>query len=150
MAPFDAGQAKLHQEAWARHLRVPLEYANALGMKFRLVPPGEFEMGSTDEQIQTLLKPGLSPKQAQVLPGETPLHRVRILRPMYVGAHEVTVKAFRAFARATGYKTEAETAGGVWLASEGAWVKDAAALGRIPAGNRPTTSRRSALSASMS
>ena len=27
---------------WARHLGVPVEYTNSIGMKFVLIPPGEF------------------------------------------------------------------------------------------------------------
>ncbi len=40
-APFDAAQAKVHQEAWAKHLGLPVEFTNGIGMKFRLIPPGE-------------------------------------------------------------------------------------------------------------
>jgi serine/threonine-protein kinase len=35
IAPFDAAQAKAHQEAWARYLGVPVEYTNSIGMEFR-------------------------------------------------------------------------------------------------------------------
>ncbi|MCA9013175.1 MAG: PD40 domain-containing protein, partial [Planctomycetaceae bacterium] len=52
IAPFDAAQAKSHQEAWAKYLDVPVEYTNSIGMKFRLIPPGEFMMGSTPEEIE--------------------------------------------------------------------------------------------------
>ncbi len=41
IAPFDAGQAKAHQQAWADHLGVPIEYSNSLGMKFSLIPPAD-------------------------------------------------------------------------------------------------------------
>ena len=51
IAPFDAKKAKEHQEAWAKHLGVPVEQTNSIGMKFVLIPPGEFDMGSTDEEI---------------------------------------------------------------------------------------------------
>ena len=47
IAPFDAAQAKRYQEAWASYLEIPVEYTNSIGMKFRLIPPGEFTMGST-------------------------------------------------------------------------------------------------------
>ena len=46
IAPFDAEKAKWHQEAWAAHLGVPVELTNSIGMKFVLIPPGEFMMGS--------------------------------------------------------------------------------------------------------
>ena len=52
VAPFDAAKAKQYQEAWAKHLGVPVEETNSIGMKFVLIPPGEFEMGSTHEEIQ--------------------------------------------------------------------------------------------------
>src|SRR4029077_912010 len=36
IAPFDAAQAKRHQVAWAKYLKVPVDYENTIGMKFRL------------------------------------------------------------------------------------------------------------------
>jgi hypothetical protein len=33
-APFDARQARAHQEAWAKHLGLPVEYTNSIGMEF--------------------------------------------------------------------------------------------------------------------
>ena len=51
VAPFDAAKAKEHQEAWAKHLAVPVEQTNSIGMKLVLIPPGEFDMGSTPEEI---------------------------------------------------------------------------------------------------
>ena len=35
VAPFDAAKAKEHQDAWAKHLGVPVEHTNSIGMKFR-------------------------------------------------------------------------------------------------------------------
>jgi hypothetical protein len=40
IAPFDAEQARKHQEAWAEHLGLPVEWTNSIGMKFVLIPPG--------------------------------------------------------------------------------------------------------------
>src|SRR5262249_35327105 len=51
VAPFDAKKAKEHQYAWAKHLGVDTEITNSIGMKLRLIPPGEFLMGSSPEQI---------------------------------------------------------------------------------------------------
>ena len=45
VAPFDAEQAKKHQQSAAERLGIPVEYTNSFGMKFRLVPPGEFDAG---------------------------------------------------------------------------------------------------------
>jgi formylglycine-generating enzyme required for sulfatase activity len=66
---------------------------NIHGVDFELVqiPAGEFQMGS---------KTGDS--------DEKPVHRVSIKEDFYMGRTEVTVRQFRVFAQATGYKTEAE------------------------------------------
>jgi formylglycine-generating enzyme required for sulfatase activity len=116
VAPFDAEQAKEHQQAWADFLGVPVEMTNSIGMKLVLIPPGEFMMGSSDEAIAKLLKEAeeeglLSKLLAQRIRSEAPEHRVRIARPFYIAVHEVTVGQFKAFVEATGYKTEAETDG---------------------------------------
>jgi formylglycine-generating enzyme required for sulfatase activity/serine/threonine protein kinase len=97
IAPFAAEQAKKHQEAWARHLGVPVEYTNSIGMKFRLIPPGEFEMGSTPEQIKRLLDEGRRWNAYDWYLQETAqehLHRVRITRPFYLGMHEATQEQY--------------------------------------------------------
>jgi hypothetical protein len=51
VAPFDATQAKKHQQAWADYLGLPVELKNSIGMKFVLCPPGQFVMGASDEEI---------------------------------------------------------------------------------------------------
>jgi formylglycine-generating enzyme required for sulfatase activity len=118
VAPFDAAQAKKHQQAWADYLGVPVEIENSIGMKFILIPPGEFMMGSTEEEVAQLLK---EPKQlAQEatlqkadqwyidrLPSEAPRHRVRITRPFYLGLYEVTQAEYE---RVTGVNPSAFSA----------------------------------------
>ena len=56
VAPFDATKAKEHQAAWAKHLGVPVEITNSIGMKLVLIPPGEFMMGSPKELIEEELR----------------------------------------------------------------------------------------------
>ncbi|MGA2622049.1 MAG: SUMF1/EgtB/PvdO family nonheme iron enzyme, partial [Thermoguttaceae bacterium] len=91
IAPFDARQARKHQEAWAKHLRVPVEITNSIGMKLVLIPPGEFEMGSPKEIIDEELRAhGGDQWWAERLPGEGPRHHVRITQPFYLGVYEVT------------------------------------------------------------
>jgi formylglycine-generating enzyme required for sulfatase activity/serine/threonine protein kinase len=92
IAPFDAATARKHQEAWAAHLGKPLEIQNSIGMKFVLIPPGEFMMGSTAEEVEQLLKEGKTMPQWYInrLPSEAPRHRVKITRPFYLGLYEVT------------------------------------------------------------
>jgi len=110
VAPFDAAQAKKHQEAWDKHLGVDVESTNSVGMKLVLIPPGQFLMGSPDDEPQ---------REAH----EGPQHEVVITRPFYLGAHDVTVGQFKAFVEAKGYKTEAEKGGGAWRPFPDRWWK---------------------------
>jgi formylglycine-generating enzyme required for sulfatase activity len=55
---------------------VPKEITNSIGMKLVLIPAGEFMMGLPDS--------------ASGSSGEKPQHRVRITKPFYIGATEVT------------------------------------------------------------
>ncbi|MFT5467052.1 MAG: sulfatase activating formylglycine-generating enzyme [Verrucomicrobiales bacterium] len=85
-------------------------------MKLALLPPGEFTMGRTEEQFDEILALTETDPEMRKHRGGTitwsmlmmPAHRVRITKPFYMGAHEITVAQFREFAEATGYQTEAE------------------------------------------
>jgi len=92
IAPFDAAQAKQHQEEWAAYLKLPVEYTNSIGMKFVLIPPGEFMMGSTAAEVEAALKdinPKLTDWQDQVR-SEYPQHKVILTQANYLGVNEVT------------------------------------------------------------
>ncbi len=76
VAPFDSRQAAAAQEAWAKHLGVSVEVSNSLGMKFRVIPPGTFDMGS----------PTSEPKRSN----DETLHKVTITQPKLLGVYPVT------------------------------------------------------------
>jgi formylglycine-generating enzyme required for sulfatase activity len=91
IVPFDAAQAQRHQEAWAEHLGLPVAYTNNCGMKFVLIPPGEFLRGSTQAEIEEALNS--VPDHArwrEYVRSESPPHRVIVTQPVYLGVHEVT------------------------------------------------------------
>lgn len=90
-APFDAGQARAHQEVWAKFLGMPVEKTNTLGMKFRLIPPGEFTMGVTDADAEVMTKIGPNEQGGKLA---TPVHPVRLTRPFYLGENEVRYADF--------------------------------------------------------
>ncbi|MGE0609520.1 MAG: formylglycine-generating enzyme family protein, partial [Pirellulales bacterium] len=91
IAPFDAAQARQHQEAWAAHLGVPVEFENSIGMKFVLIPPGEFTMGSTATEIEAaLVAAGGDANWKEHISSEGPRHKVILTQPLYLGVHEVT------------------------------------------------------------
>jgi formylglycine-generating enzyme required for sulfatase activity len=121
VARFDAAQARAHQEAWSNYLGVPIEQTNSIGMKLRLIPPGEFMMGSTKEEVEASIKRVFGetipsdPNSANViaqLRSEVPKHSVRISKPFLIGETEVTVGQFRQFVESAKYETETAKLGG--------------------------------------
>jgi len=107
-APFDAKQAKAHQKAWADYLGEPVEKNIVIGkneqgrdvvLTMVLIPPGEFLMGATDEEIAGPLEffkqaessdKNFAKGGIRELNSQRPQHRVRITRPFYLGKYEVT------------------------------------------------------------
>lgn len=85
---------------------------NVLGMKFVLLPAGEFLMGN-DASVDTLALryPQYEHKRFEVLEDEAPVHKVKITHAFYMEQHEVTVGQFRRFLDASGYTPESEADG---------------------------------------
>ena len=77
----------------------------------RLIPAGEFQMGSTDERAWA---------------EEKPAHKVRLSHPYYLDETEVTNSQFQRFVKASGYRTVAERA-----------VKVQDIMAQLPPGSRP-------------
>ena len=113
VAPFNAEQARAHQEAWAKHLHTKVEIKNSIDMKLVVIPPGSFLMGSPEQE----------PGREAV---EGPRHEVVLTRPCYMGVYEVTVGQFKAFVKDRDYQTDAEKSGGAYrLLPDGSrWEKD--------------------------
>jgi formylglycine-generating enzyme required for sulfatase activity len=84
---------------------------NSAGMKLIRVNEGEFLMGLANSG--KLMR--AHPFSAFLPAGEDVAHRVRLTRPFFIASHETTVGQFRAFVQATGYKTDAERAGGAFV-----------------------------------
>ncbi len=82
--------------------------ANSVGMDLVLVPAGKFQMGG-EEPPEAVAKQFNEP--ASLFRPEHPRHEVALPRRFWLGATEVTRGQFRAFAEATGYKTDAEKDG---------------------------------------
>jgi formylglycine-generating enzyme required for sulfatase activity len=99
---------------------VPVEDTNSIGMKFRLIPPGEFTMGTSVDDALEIIKTAPDWAKAVVL-SETPPRKELIAEPFYLGTTEVTVGQFKQFVAATNYKTYAERngSGGVVYTGKG-------------------------------
>jgi formylglycine-generating enzyme required for sulfatase activity/predicted Ser/Thr protein kinase len=79
----------------------PVITSEVLGLKLRLIPAGEFEMGSDASDPDAVDDETVNGKK----------HHVQLSRPFYLGATEVTVGQFRKFVEAQGYQTDAEQDG---------------------------------------
>jgi len=96
--PFDAQEAARRQQETAAALNLPVEETLDLGggvkMRLVLIPAGEFMMGSrlSAEEVHRRW-PGGAPEWYE---HEHPRHRVRITRPFYMGACEVTQEQWSA------------------------------------------------------
>lgn len=124
-APFDflhgsrsADEARESQASWSRYCETPVEVAAGPDIKLRLIPPGEFVMcdGPDHERIIDAvmeLCDITELKRAEIAPQlvHEVAHPVRISRPYWIGAHEITVGQFRRFVDDTGYETDVERAG---------------------------------------
>ena len=116
-APFNAKQADAFQQQWAKHIGKELVHTNSVGMKLKLIPPGEFMMGMTQPQVDEMMAVmNADEKLRQWAAGKLtwsqlmmPSHRVRITKPYYLGSTEVTVGQYRQFVEETGYETGVET-----------------------------------------
>ena len=79
------------QLAEAKKLGVPVAFANSAGVKFVLIPAGEFMMGSADDE----------PGRYKV---EGPQHKVKIGTPYYMAIHQLTQGQWKAVMGATPWK----------------------------------------------
>ena len=87
------------------------------GAKMRLIPAGEFMMGSTEGEAN-----------------EKPVHRVA-LDAFYLDQYEVTNQLFQKFARETGHETTAEKEGKAWVyVQDDKWTEVSGANWRKPEG----------------
>jgi len=82
-------------------------FTNSLGMKMVRIPAGSFVMGSSESDISWAMGT-LAQGQPVNLENEYPFHKVRISKPFFMSATEVTVAQFREFVEETGYITDAE------------------------------------------
>lgn len=96
--PFSAAAARQAQEAWARHLDLPVIWKNSIGMQFCLIPPGEFVMGSSAAEIDATMRhiEAANTRWLAAIRSEAPQHRVVLTKPYYLGSHEVTQQQYAA------------------------------------------------------
>jgi formylglycine-generating enzyme required for sulfatase activity len=95
IVPFSNQQASQLQQQWADYIDAPVEYEDPLGIRFRLIPPGIFLMGSNQKEIdRSIAIAGDSGNWASRVFSEAPQHWVVITQPYYVSATEVSQSLF--------------------------------------------------------
>jgi len=113
--PMIPDEATELQYQAAQEYRYPLRQNNSVDMHLMLIPPGTFQMGSTEEEREwaNANRPEWwSDENADFfLSFEQPRHEVVITRPFLMSATEVTIGQYNEFVRATGYKTMPERDG---------------------------------------
>jgi formylglycine-generating enzyme required for sulfatase activity len=80
-------RVSIEQIMAAKALGAPVAFENSVGMRFVLIPPGEFMMGSERTPAQTAKLYG--GKDAHYT-CEHPRRKVKISKPFYMGVYEVT------------------------------------------------------------
>ncbi|HVX10858.1 MAG TPA: bifunctional serine/threonine-protein kinase/formylglycine-generating enzyme family protein [Pirellulales bacterium] len=108
-SPFDGDDAKAAQVRWARYVGTTPQLKDGIGMELRFIPPGAFSM-----------EPG---------------YQVKLSKPFFLGAYEVTLGQFRQFVEATHYQSEVEMPG------RGGFVIGAAEFMEVPGVNWRTAHR---------
>jgi len=112
-SPFDGRTAKAAQQALAKSLKMPEEWPNSIGMKFRPIPAGTFPMGSPDGQGSN---------------NERPRHSVTITRPYWLTVHQVTQGQWQQVMGTTPWKGQSYTIEGSDVAASYISWKDAVAF----------------------
>ena len=93
-----------HGRPWSRSLGVPGQITSGCGLKLALLPPGEFQMGTTDRELEQMLGIFAGAPRRRFL-DEMPAHRARAdQQAVLPGAScEVTRGQYRRFVEATHY-----------------------------------------------
>ena len=80
----------------SRALGKPVAFENAMGLRFVLIPPGTFMMGSKLPAAQVAKLTSCPDDQPQQFANEHPRHTVTLTKAFYLSIHEVTQKQYQA------------------------------------------------------
>ena len=84
------------QVAAAKKLGVPVAFENSVGMRFVLIPPGTFMMGSRDSAAEVARRCAMPNAQSGWFCDEHPRHEVTLTNAVYIAIHEVTQGCYEA------------------------------------------------------
>ncbi|MDO4557636.1 MAG: SUMF1/EgtB/PvdO family nonheme iron enzyme, partial [Planctomycetia bacterium] len=104
----------------------PKTLVNGSGMKFHLISPGRFAMGSPLTGADVLERYPTEGQESWF--EDAPKHEVTLSEPFYIAECEVTVGEFRRFVDSTNYRTTAEEKGDAWGYGEDGVIGEIAGL----------------------
>jgi formylglycine-generating enzyme required for sulfatase activity len=88
--PFASDVAKEYQQRWADALGLAVESENRFGIRFVLIPPGEFLMGYSLEDFARLTESHDNPAELEMMQASSKPTWVRITFPFYISKYEIT------------------------------------------------------------
>ncbi|QDT07017.1 Serine/threonine-protein kinase PknB [Rubripirellula lacrimiformis] len=91
MAPFNTDAAVQHQQRWAEYFDVPVDFTDPRGIEFRLIPPGQFAMGSPQQEIEMASR---NSSHTEVVVIDAPVRQVALTRPFYLAVTEMTQQQY--------------------------------------------------------
>ncbi|MBL7219841.1 MAG: formylglycine-generating enzyme family protein [Phycisphaerae bacterium] len=83
------------QMAAAKKLGVPVAFENSIGMRFVLIPPGTFMMGSKESAAEVARNCAMPNAGSGWFMDEHPHHKVTLTEAFYMSIHEVTQGAYK-------------------------------------------------------
>lgn len=94
---FPIPDATATQQEWAARLDVPWQFTNQSGIRFVLIPPVEFLMGLSPDELREALAEGdpADGHRQQCLLSSAPQKPVIISRAFYVSRYEITQEQYR-------------------------------------------------------
>jgi formylglycine-generating enzyme required for sulfatase activity len=107
VVPCSPKEVREYQRQWARYYKKKEFITFNKFMNFAFIPPGEFEFGMDDKDIQELVKLSGGVVDAKDFEVSKPKHRVVIREPFYISVNEVNqAQVFALFGR-TSYRSDA-------------------------------------------
>lgn len=95
-APYVAAVASQQQEIWAKNTGIDLDWENSIGMRMRLIPPGTFQRGTSQEDVSKAISDAKAKDASEVelatLERESPARTMTVPHAFYMGVYEVTRK----------------------------------------------------------
>ena len=93
--PLDVNKQQPHRRSQADQRDLPQLITNSIGMKLTLISPGQFQIGSSQEEINQVKREANGGWAVGRISHEHPQRSVQISQPFYLGVCEVTESEYQ-------------------------------------------------------